>query len=54
MQKPNHLASDPGSTHVVVVTHEAKESDFRRALATIDGFAFLTEPTAVLRMEDKE
>ena len=54
IQKPHDVASDSAATHVVVLTHEAKESDFANALATINGFAFVTRPTTFIRLEDKE
>lgn len=43
--------SDRPDVHVVVLTHEAREQDFRSALERIDGFAFAAAKSVFLRIE---
>jgi homoserine dehydrogenase len=37
---------------IVIMTHEAREMDVRRALAEIDGFEIITEKSNLIRIED--
>ncbi len=47
-QKESH---DPKSVPVIILTYEAKESDLKKALKTIDSSRDVSEKTIVLRVE---
>ncbi len=40
------------SVPIVIMTHEAREGNVRKALAEIDGFEFIREKTHLIRIED--
>jgi homoserine dehydrogenase len=42
-----------GAVPIVIMTHEAREADIRRALAEIDNLAFVREKSRVIRIESQ-
>jgi homoserine dehydrogenase len=42
-----------GAVPIVIMTHEAREADIRRALAEIDNLAFVREKSRVIRIESE-
>jgi homoserine dehydrogenase len=48
IQKEDHQDDEP--VHVVLLTHETRESDVRAALTEIESFEFVREETMVLRV----
>jgi homoserine dehydrogenase len=52
MQKEPHEPALDASVPIVVLTHEAREADFRAALATIDQHDYATQRSVFLRIEE--
>jgi homoserine dehydrogenase len=51
MMQPEQQAGEP--VPIVIMTHEAKEADIRAALAKIDAFDVIQEPSRFIRIENE-